>query len=64
MDQRDQKLLEKQLGRLNPAPRPDGVIILMVAATFFAGLTLGGVLFARQSEPLTSNAATVISLRN
>jgi hypothetical protein len=58
MDQRDQELLNKQLRGLSP-PRNDGVMILMVVAVFFAGMTLGGILFAREkSMRIASNEAT------
>ena len=51
MEQRDQELLDKQLRRLNP-PRSDGVMILAILAVFFAGMALGGFLFAYKSEPM------------
>jgi hypothetical protein len=59
MGQRDQKLLDKQLRRLNP-PRSDGVMILAILAVFFAGMALGGFLFPYKSEPMliASNDAT------
>jgi hypothetical protein len=58
MDQRDQELLDKQLRGLRP-PRNDGVMILMVVAVFFAGMTLGGVLFAHEKPMrIASNDAT------
>lgn len=50
MNQRDQELLEKQLGHLAVAPRRDGVLILAVLAVFFAGMTLGGFLYAYTDE--------------
>jgi hypothetical protein len=61
MDQRDQELLDKQLRLLRP-PRNDGTMILMLVAVFLAGLTLGGVLIARESEPMriASNDATAM----
>jgi hypothetical protein len=67
MDQRDQELLDKQLRRLNPSPRNDGVIVLAILAVFFAGITLGGFLSAYKSEPMqiASNDATpAISIPN
>jgi hypothetical protein len=33
-------------------PRHDGVIILAIVSVFFAGMALGGALFARKSEPM------------
>ncbi|HML06716.1 MAG TPA: hypothetical protein VK430_01115 [Xanthobacteraceae bacterium] len=59
MNRRDQELLDKQLRRLDP-PRHDGTIILMVVATFFAGLIIGGVISAHEGEPMriASNDAT------
>ncbi len=60
MNQYDQELLDKQLRRLDPAPRNDGVMMLAVLAMFFAGMALGGFLFAYKSEPMqiASNDAT------
>jgi hypothetical protein len=60
MDRRDQKLLDKQLRRINPAPRNDGVIAFAVLAVFFAGMAFGGFMFAYKSEPIqiASNDAT------
>jgi hypothetical protein len=66
MGQRDRELLAKQLRRLNP-PRSDGVMILAILAVFFAGMALGGFLFAYKIEPMqiASNDATpAISLPN
>ena len=52
MDQRDQELLDKQLRQLNPSPRSDSVMMLAILAVFFAGMALGGFLFAYESEPV------------
>jgi AcrR family transcriptional regulator len=51
MDRRDQKLLDKQMRRLTP-PRNDGVIAVLLAATFLVGMTLSGVLSAHKTEPI------------
>jgi hypothetical protein len=50
MDRHDRELLDKQLGRIVPPPRNDGVLMLTVAAIFIAGVTLGGALFANEDE--------------
>jgi hypothetical protein len=50
MDRRDRELLNKQM-RVLSAPRNDGVIAVMLAAMFLAGITLGSVVFPHQSEP-------------
>jgi hypothetical protein len=52
MDQRDQELLDKQLRRLNPSPRSEGVMVLAVLTVFFTGMAFGGFLFAYKSEPM------------
>jgi uncharacterized membrane protein YoaK (UPF0700 family) len=44
MDQYDQELLDKQMGRLTP-PRNDGTIAVLLVATFLVGAAIGGVLF-------------------
>jgi hypothetical protein len=63
MDHRDQELLEKQLHSIYVAPRNDGVLILAVLAVFFAGIALGGFLFAYTSQPeplrIASSAAQI-----
>ena len=66
MDQRDQDLLDKQLRGLSP-PRNDGIMILMVVAMFFAGMTFGGILFTHQSVPMrtaSNDLTAAISLPN
>lgn len=62
MNQHDQELLDKQLWRLRPPRRNDGVMVLAVLAVFFAGIALGGFLFAYKSEPMhiASNDAQAI----
>jgi hypothetical protein len=42
MDQHDQELLDKQLGRISPSPRRNAVILSAVIAVFLAGVTFGG----------------------
>jgi hypothetical protein len=51
MDRRDQELLDKQMGRLTP-PRNDGAIVVMLAAMFLVGMTLGSVLSEPKTEPI------------
>ena len=60
MNRRDRQLLDKQLRGYTQQPK-DGIVILTVVAVFFAGVTLGGTLFSRQS---TSSNETVISFLN
>ena len=50
MNKRDQELLDKQLGRIVPGARHDGIMILTVVAVFFVGLALGAILFPRGIE--------------
>ncbi len=52
MNRRDQELLEKQLHSIYVPPRNDGVLMLAVLAVFFAGIALGGFLYAYTAEPL------------
>jgi hypothetical protein len=67
MNRRDQELLEKQLHSTYIAPRNDGVLILAVLAVFFAGVALGGFLFAYTAQPgplrVAANDATSIMQR-
>jgi hypothetical protein len=66
MNRRDQELLEKQLHGLTAAPRNDGVLMLAALAVFFAGIALGGFLYAFTSEPgpiqIASNDTPAIAM--
>jgi hypothetical protein len=50
MDRHDRELLDTQMRRLSP-PRNDGVIVVLLAAMFLVGMTVGSVL----SEPKTES---------
>jgi hypothetical protein len=66
MEQRDWELLDKQLRGQHP-PQNDGLIVLTVAAVFFAGMILGSLLVPHESELMRialNDARTVISLAN
>jgi len=52
MNQRDQELLDKQLSRITPAPRSEGVMVLAVLTVFFVGMAFGGFLYAYESQPI------------
>ena len=52
MDRRDRELLDKQLHSVYVAPRSDGGLILAVLAVFFAGIALGGFLYAYTDQPM------------
>jgi len=49
MERRDWELLDKQVWGLRP-PRNNRVTVLTVITVFFAGMTLGGTLFAHESK--------------
>jgi hypothetical protein len=51
MTPRDQELLEKQLHGIDNRP-PEGIFMLAFATVFFAGMALGGFLFAYNQPPL------------
>ncbi|MBV1699240.1 MAG: hypothetical protein KGK33_07285 [Hyphomicrobiales bacterium] len=59
MDRRDQELLNKQLRRIVPPPRNDGVLMLTVTAIFIAGVTLGSTLFANEGESPPQQTASI-----
>jgi hypothetical protein len=59
MDRRDQELLDKQLSRVSPAPRNDGVMILAIVAVFFAGMTVGSFLVDEGSPVRVASNDTV-----
>jgi hypothetical protein len=50
MDRRDWELLDKQMGRLQPAPRRDSVMALMLVGVFLAGITAGAFLAASGNQ--------------
>jgi hypothetical protein len=59
MNRHDQKLLDKQLSRVDNAP-PSGVLMLVVAIVFCAGMAIGGFLFAYTDQPPLRLAANDI----
>lgn len=61
MEQRDQELLDKQLGWLDSSRPHNAVMALAVAAIFFAGMTFGAALFDNANAPmrLASNDAAL-----
>jgi hypothetical protein len=65
MNRRDAELLEKQMHLVYVAPRSDGVLMLVILAVFFAGIALGGFIYAYAAEPLqvaANDTAPAISL--
>jgi hypothetical protein len=50
MDRRDQELLDKQLRHIEFTPRNDSVAMLL-SAMFFAGMAIGGFLYAYAGTP-------------
>jgi hypothetical protein len=52
MNRRDQELLDKQLHGLSSAPRSDGILMLAILAVFFAGIAIGGFLYAYAEKPV------------
>lgn len=61
MNRRDRELLDRQLRALYIPPRSDGVLMLAVLAVFFAGIALGGFLYAYTSEPGPVHVAAIAS---
>jgi hypothetical protein len=57
MDQRDQDLLDRQMGRMTPPPRADNTLVLAATALFLAGMTLGGYLTAYTNGPPIQTAS-------
>ena len=51
MDQRDMELLDRELWGVSHSPPPNTAIIgFIVIAIFFAGMALGGILFANEGK--------------
>jgi len=59
MTRRDQELLDKQLHAIDTTP-PNGVLMLAVTTVFFAGIAVGGFLFAYTDQPPMRLAANDI----
>jgi hypothetical protein len=59
MTPHDQELLDKQLHAIDTTP-PNGVLMLTVATVFFAGMAVGGFLFAYTDQPPMRLAANDI----
>jgi hypothetical protein len=60
MTPHDQELLEKQLRGIDNRP-PEGVFMLAFATVFFAGMAVGGFLFAYTDQPPLRMAANDIA---
>jgi hypothetical protein len=56
MTPHDQALLEKQLRGIDNRP-PEGILMLAIATVFFAGMAVGGFLFAYNDQPPLRMAA-------
>jgi hypothetical protein len=59
MDRRDQELLDKQMAHVALTPRNDGAVMLALTAVFFAGMTIGGFLYAYTGAPIRAIAEHV-----
>ena len=57
MNRRDRELLNRQIGRLRPAPRHDGILVAAMIGVFLTGLTVGGLVFTFGSNPLAPTAS-------
>jgi hypothetical protein len=60
MTPRDQELLDKQLRGIDSRP-PEGVLMLAIATVFFAGMAVGGFLFAYTDQPSLRIAANDVA---
>lgn len=64
MNGRDQELLSRQMRRLQPPSRRDGLIVVALVVAFLAGLTAGGVFsFASHSraQPPSDDAKAALA---
>jgi hypothetical protein len=52
MNRRDRKLLDKQIGKLAAPPSNGPLMMLVVAAVFVIGMTLGGFLVGYRGAPV------------
>jgi hypothetical protein len=56
MNRRDRELLDRQTRRFQPSPAPVGVVILILAGAFLAGLIAGTIILASQRPVETASA--------
>jgi hypothetical protein len=63
MTPHDQELLQKQMHAIDDGP-PGGVLMLALAAVFFAGMAVGGFLFAYNDQPPLRLAANDVAAHN
>jgi hypothetical protein len=54
MDDRDWKLLDQQTRHLQPLPRTNTLMMLILAAGFLAGITAGSLFFGGQQSAQTA----------
>jgi hypothetical protein len=55
MNRHDQDLLDRQMKRIQPRPRHNGLMMLAIIGVFLAGMTAGGFLFAYQPPAHTAS---------
>jgi hypothetical protein len=65
MNRRDQELLSRQMRRLQPPSRRDGLIIAALVVAFFAGMTAGGIFFSfgdhSRAQPPSDDAKAALA---
>jgi hypothetical protein len=55
MNRRDRELLDRQMRRFQPSRRPVGLMMLILAGAFLAGLTAGTMIFTSQQSVETAS---------
>ena len=48
MNRRDRELLDRQMRRFQPSPRPFGLTMLILAGTFLVGMIAGSIFTSQQ----------------
>jgi hypothetical protein len=55
MNHRDRELLNRQLRRFQPSPRPIGLMVLILAGAFLVGMIAGSTIFTSQQPVQTAS---------
>jgi hypothetical protein len=55
MNRRDQELLSRQMRRFQPSPHPVGLMMLIWALAFLAGMIAGTIIFTNQQPVQTAS---------
>ena len=62
MNRRDRELLDRQMRRFQPSPRPVGLMMLILAGAFLVGMIAGSIIFTSQQPVQTASTDSKTAL--